>query len=60
MPAHAPLQPLKDQPLAGVATSCTIDPDVKLAAQVQLEHVSPAGALVTVPLPTTVADRACT
>jgi hypothetical protein len=45
-----PLQPLKVEPVAGVAARVTVAPDVKVALQV-LPHVIPAGLLVTVPVP---------
>jgi len=60
----APLQPVKVKPLAAVARKVTLWPWAKVALHVA-PQVSPAGVLVTVPLPvpalTTVscgADRA--
>jgi hypothetical protein len=49
-PAHAPPQPLKLEPLAGVAVSVTALPLAKLAEQV-LPQLIPAGLELTVPLP---------
>ena len=46
-----PLQPLKVEPLAGVAVRVTVLPLVKLTEHV-VPQVIPAGELVTVPLPT--------
>ena len=45
---HAPLQPPKVEPLAGVAVRVTLP--VKLALQAD-PHSIPSGALVTTPLP---------
>jgi len=56
VPVHAPLQPEKVWPLAGVAVSVTLVPEVKLAEQVA-PQLMPAGKLVTVPLPATVTLR---
>jgi hypothetical protein len=50
VPLHPPLQPTKTEPAFAVAVSTTDVPDEKLALQTVL-HVSPAGALVTVPAP---------
>ena len=50
VPEHAPLQPVKVEPAAGVAVSVTEAPDPKLAAHV-LPHAMPAGLLATVPVP---------
>jgi hypothetical protein len=50
VPVHAPLQPVKVEPVAGVAVSVTVAPPVKLALQV-LPQVMPVGFEVTVPLP---------
>ena len=51
VPEHPPpLQPLKVEPMAGLAVSVTAVPLVKLAEQVA-PQVIPAGKLVTVPLP---------
>ena len=45
-----PLQPLKVEPVAGVAVRVTVLPLVKLTEHV-VPQVIPAGELVTVPLP---------
>jgi hypothetical protein len=50
VPVHAPLQPVKVEPVAGVAVSVTAVPLAKLAAQVA-GQLMPAGTLVTVPVP---------
>ncbi len=50
VPEQAPLQPVKVEPLAGVAESVITLPAVKLAVHV-LPHAMPAGVLVTLPLP---------
>src|SRR5436309_2706383 len=51
VPEHPPpLQPLKVEPMAGMAVSITTVPLAKLAEQVA-PQVMPAGELVTVPLP---------
>jgi len=50
VPLQAPLQPLKIQPLAGVAVSVVFVPELKLALQV-LPQLIPPGLLVTVPPP---------
>jgi hypothetical protein len=50
VPLHAPLQPAKVEPVAGVAARVTTLPCAKLALQVA-PQLKPAGALVTVPLP---------
>src|ERR1700733_9075457 len=55
-PLHAPLQPLKTQPLAGVSLSVTWAPLAKLALQVEPQLI-PDGVLATVPLPDTPAVR---
>src|ERR1700728_5185804 len=55
LPLHAPLQPLKNQPLAGVSVSVTCVPLAKLALQVEPQLI-PDGVLVTVPLPDTPAE----
>src|SRR5262249_45483987 len=47
IPAHAPLQPPKVEPAAGVGVSVTEVPELKLALHV-LPQLMPAGALVTV------------
>ncbi len=52
MPVHAPLNPEKLYPAAGVAVKATVVPSVKLAEQVVGQSI-PAGLLVTVPLPET-------
>jgi hypothetical protein len=55
VPLHAPLQPPKVEPLAGVAVKVTGVP-----AATESEHVAPqampAGELVTVPVPVPVFD----
>src|SRR5271170_1094459 len=51
-PLHAPLQPPKTQPLAGVSLRVTCVPLAKLALQVDPQLI-PDGVLVTVPLPDT-------
>ena len=55
IPLHAPLQPLKVEPLAGFAVSVTVLFVAKLAEQV-LPQLMPAGLLVTVPEPDLVID----
>jgi hypothetical protein len=50
VPPHAPLQPLKLEPLAGLAVRVTFVFAAKLAEQV-LPQLIPAGLLVTVPEP---------
>jgi len=45
-----PLQPLKVEPVAGVAVNVTAVPLAKAAEQV-VPHEMPVGALVTVPVP---------
>jgi hypothetical protein len=52
MPVHAPLNPEKLYPAAGVADRATFVPSLKLAEQVVGQSI-PAGLLVTVPLPET-------
>ena len=52
VPLHAPPQPVKVPPLAGVAVRVTCDPPVKLALQVEPQLI-PEGVLATVPLPFT-------
>jgi len=52
MPVHAPPNPEKLYPEAGVADRVTIVPSLKFAAQVVGQSI-PAGLLVTVPLPET-------
>jgi hypothetical protein len=54
-PEQAPLHPLKEKPLSGVAVSATDVPLVKLAEQVPGQEM-PAGVDVTVPLPVTETD----
>ena len=49
-PVHAPLQPVKVAPAAGVAVSVTAVPAANDAEQV-VPQLMPAGALVTVPGP---------
>ena len=48
LPLHAPPQPLKIQPLAGVSLKVTTVPKSKVAAQV-VGQLTPLGELVTVP-----------
>lgn len=55
-PAQAPLQPANVQPGLATALSCTKEPATKLWMHVPLEQRSPAGALVTVPLPERATD----
>ncbi len=50
VPEHAPLQPANTDPLAGVAVSVTLVPELNDAEQV-LPQFIPDGLLVTVPLP---------
>jgi hypothetical protein len=50
VPLHAPPQPAKLDPAAGVAVRLTCVPAAKLAPHV-VPQLIPAGALVTVPLP---------
>jgi hypothetical protein len=57
MPLQAPPQPVKMDPDARVAVRLTGVPLAKFAAQAALQ-LMPAGALVTVPLPVTVTDKA--
>ncbi|PQJ95832.1 hypothetical protein CXB77_16750 [Chromatium okenii] len=52
----APLQPVNVEPVAGLAVSVTGIPLVKLLLQT-LPQLMPAGALVTVPLPTLIIAR---
>ncbi len=52
MPVHAPLNPEKLYPAAGVVDNVTLVPSLKFDAQVVGQSI-PAGLLVTVPLPTT-------
>jgi len=47
---HVPLQPVKVEPLSGVAVSVTVEPATKLARQVGPQEM-PDGEDVTVPLP---------
>jgi len=49
-PLQAPLHPAKTEPAPAVAVKVTDVPDANVTAQTVL-HVSPAGALVTVPVP---------
>jgi len=56
VPLHAPLQPLKLQPEAGMAARLTCVPAAKLALQVA-PQLMPAGMLVTVPLPLSLTAR---
>src|SRR5438874_4533511 len=48
--APPPLQPRKNDPVAGVAVSVTTVPLSQVAEQL-VSHVIPAGVIVTVPLP---------
>src|SRR5690349_15681432 len=50
VPVHAPVHPVKVEPLLGFAVSITDVPTVKLAVHV-CPQLMPAGALVTVPVP---------
>ena len=50
MPEHAPVHPVKVEPLLGFAVSVTDVPTVKLALHVS-PQLMPAGVLVTVPAP---------
>ncbi|MDH3461251.1 MAG: hypothetical protein OEM00_09825 [Burkholderiaceae bacterium] len=49
-PVHAPLQPSKREPIAGVAVSVTDVPLLMAALQLVVQ-LSPAGVDVTLPLP---------
>ena len=54
VPLHAPVQPTKNQPAAGVALNVTLVPLEKLALQEpKLPQLIPLGELVTVPWPLT-------
>jgi hypothetical protein len=55
-PLHAPPQPLNLQPLAGVGVRVTVVPALKLVLHVE-GQLTPAGELVTVPVPDTVTDN---
>src|SRR5438128_1161746 len=50
VPVHAPLQPEKTMPLAGVASRCTAEPDATAAAQFALQFIDKLPT-VTEPLP---------
>ena len=50
VPLHAPLQPVKVDPVAAVAVSVTLVPAVTVVLQV-LPQVMPLGLEVTVPVP---------
>jgi hypothetical protein len=47
---HAPLQPLKEKPAAGVAFNVTCVPAEKVFVQF-VPQLMPVGVLVTVPVP---------
>ena len=57
VPLQAPPQPVKLQPLAGVAVKVTGVPLEKFALQVA-PQLMPAGELVTVPLPVLLTESA--
>ena len=57
-PEHAPLQPANTQPLAGAAVRVTCAPTRNPAVHA-LPQEMPAGALVTVPLPSTETASGC-
>jgi len=57
VPVHAPLQPMKAEPLAGVSLKLTWVPAPKLAVHVPEEQFMPFGELFTFPLPETVTER---
>ena len=57
LPLQTPLHPWKVLPDSWVAASETIVPDGKDAEQVPVEHLKPAGELVTIPLPLPVIDN---
>jgi hypothetical protein len=48
LPLHAPPQPVKIQPLAGVSVKVSLVPESKAALQV-VGQLTPLGELVTVP-----------
>jgi hypothetical protein len=50
VPVHAPLQPVKVEPVAAAAVSVTLVPETTVALQV-VPQLMPAGLEVTVPLP---------
>jgi hypothetical protein len=56
VPLQAPLQPLKPEPVAGVAVKVTCVPLAKLALQVAPQLI-PEGELVTMPFPDTLTER---
>ena len=56
VPVHAPNQPPKVEPLAGVAVRVTTLPGVKVALQVAPQSM-PSGELVRVPVPDPVLAR---
>jgi hypothetical protein len=51
VPVHGTPQPLKVEPLLGVAVSVTLEPCGNVPEQLPLVQDSPVGLLVTVPLP---------
>ena len=51
MPVHGTPQPLKVEPLLGVAVSVTLEPSGNVPEQLPLVQDSPVGLLLTVPLP---------
>jgi hypothetical protein len=51
VPAHAPDQPLKIEPAAGVDASVTLFPAPMFALQVAPQSIVPGGTLATVPAP---------
>jgi hypothetical protein len=55
VPLHAPLQPVKAQPAAGVAVSVTCVPTWKFALHVLGQLIAP-GELATIPLPISLTD----
>ena len=49
-PLQAPLQPVNEEPAAGVAVKVTLEPELKVALQV-VPQLMPPGLLTTVPWP---------